>query len=667
MAINFKKELNEEQVRVVENGDGACLVLAGAGSGKTRTITYRVAYLLEKGVPAENILLLTFTNKAAKEMADRVTQLVGQAPKGMWSGTFHHIGYRVVQQYAKLLGFTSHITIIDSEDSRNLLTQIFKAEGIDLKSKKFPPVAAIADIYSYARNAMISVEEAIDIKRPSAFGVATEIANVVRLYETRKRESGFADFDDLLCLWLKLLTDFPDVQTKLSTQFLYILVDEYQDTNRVQARIIKKLSAVHGNVLAVGDDAQSIYSFRAADIANILDFGKHYENAKIFHLLTNYRSSPEILAVANNVIGQNKNQYKKELLSILAANEKPHIIKADTAYLEAEKIADMIDGLYRKKHKLSEIAILFRSTFHSQPIEVELTRRGIPFDYRGGQRFFERAHIKDILAYLRAGTSTKDSIAWHRILMQQEGIGPESARKLYDQVKRFETVGELLHGTAELEIEKRSAGGWAMVTKTMWELSLKHDTVGSMVRAVKECAYKSYIKREFANPEDRLQDVDQLASFTDRITDLKAFLAETALQEQHRAKTQNETDRLVLSTIHQAKGLEWDTVFLINLVSGAFPNERASLEEGGIEEERRLFYVALTRARKNLFLSHTLLGGKQNEFVVSPSLFIEEIDEALIDYGHKKTSPQESTYTYEPDETQGDWRKKSFLSSIDEF
>ena len=665
MAIDFKKELNEEQYPVVMHGDGPCLVLAGAGSGKTRTITFRVAYLLEKGIPPENILLLTFTNKAAKEMADRVSKLTGQSPKGLWSGTFHHIGYRLVQTYSKLLGFPSHITIIDSEDSRNLLTQVMKSEGIDIKSKKYPPVNAIADIYSYARNAMISVEEAIDIKRPSAFGVATEIANVTRVYEARKRESGFADFDDLLCLWLKLLEEHPDVQAKLSGQFNYVLVDEYQDTNRVQAKIIQKMTVVHGNVLAVGDDAQSIYSFRAADIANILDFEKHYPGAKIYHLLNNYRSSPEILAVANHVIKQNEHQYKKELLSILEAHEKPHLIKADTAELEAEKIADSINTLRREGHKLSEIAILFRSTFHSQPLEVELTRRGVPFDYRGGQRFFERAHVKDILAYLRAFTAPKDSIAWHRLLMQQEGIGPESARKLYDQIKQFGSTQELLHGENNFEVEKRWAGGWAVVKKTMWELSLKHETVGEMVRVVNDCAYKQYLKGEFQNADDRLKDVEQLASFTDRITDLKAFLAETALQEQHRAKTATADDRLVLSTIHQSKGLEWDTVFLINLIAGAFPNERASLEEGGIEEERRLFYVALTRARKNLYLSYTLLGGKQNDFVVSPSPFIEEIDQVLLDVGRKNSS-QEPSYTYEPDPTV-DWRKKSFLSSVDEF
>lgn len=665
MSIDFKKELNEEQLKVVLEGEGACLVLAGAGSGKTRTITYRVAYLLEKGIPPENILLLTFTNKAAKEMADRVAQLNGQQPKGLWSGTFHHIGYRIVQQNAKLLGFQSHVTIIDSEDSRSLLTQVLKDEGIDPKSRKFPSVNNIIEIYSYARNAMISVEEAVDIKKPSAFGAATDIANVLRVYETRKRESGFADFDDLLCLWLKLLSDHPDVQMKLSSQFRYILVDEYQDTNRVQAKIIQKMAAVHGNVLAVGDDAQSIYSFRAADIANILDFDKHYEGARIFHLLNNYRSSPEILAVANHVIKQNEKQYKKDLLAILATHEKPMLIKADTAELEAEKIADSIIRLRRMGHKLSEIAILFRSSFHSQPLEVELTRRQIPYDYRGGQKFFERAHVKDILSYLRAFMSTKDSIAWHRILMQQEGIGMESARKLYEQIKQFGSMKEILHDSTQLQIEKRWKNGWDVVSKTMWELSFKHETVGSMIRVVRDFAYRAYLEHEFPNYKERLEDVEQLATFTDRITDLKAFLAETALQEQHKGKSLAGDDKLVMSTIHQSKGLEWDSVFLINLVSGAFPNERAALEDGGIEEERRLFYVALTRARKNLYLSYVMIGGRQHELIVSPSPFIEEIDQALIEIEDKNDS-QEPTYSYEPDSTT-DWRKKSFLSSVDPF
>ncbi len=665
MSIDFRAELNEEQFTVVTEGEGPCLVLAGAGSGKTRAITFRVAYLLEKGVPPENILLLTFTNKAAHQMLDRVKSLMGAAPVGLWSGTFHHIGFRIVNTYAAKLGFEHRITILDTEDSRSLLSQVLKDEGYDPKSKKMPPVNAIADIYSYARNAMIPIEEAIDIKRPSAFGAAPEIVHIVAVYEKRKRESGFCDFDDLLCLWLKLLEEHEDVHTKLSSQFRYVLVDEYQDTNRVQARIVQKMGAVHGNILAVGDDAQSIYSFRAADIANILDFEKHFKGARIFNLLTNYRSTPEILAVANHVISQNERQFKKELLSVIAAHTKPIVLRADTAAQEAEKITDLISRHKRGGGKLADIAILFRSTFGSQPLEFELTKRGIPYEYRGGTQFFARAHVKDVLSYLRAFTSPKDSIAWHRLLVQQEGIGLESARKIYEQVRRLHSIQELAHDTTIIEVDKRCLNGWAVVKRTMFELALKQgNTVGDMIRIVKDCAYRFYVEKEFENFKERLDDVEQLASYTDRLTDLKLFLAETALQEQYKEKAGATEDKIVMSTIHQAKGLEWEMVFLIGLVAGSFPNERASLEEGGIEEERRLFYVALTRARRQLFLSYTVLGGPRNDFVVSPSPFLEEIDEILLER-EKKSGAHATEVTYEPEEK--DWRKKSFLSSVDEF
>ncbi len=666
MPINFAKELNEEQYKVVAEGDGACLVLAGAGSGKTRAITFRVAYLLEKGIPPENILLLTFTNKAANEMLARVKSLIGFEPKGLWSGTFHHIGYRLVNTYAQLLGFEHRITILDSEDSRSLLTQVLKDEGFDPKSRKLPSVNVIADVYSYSRNAMIPIEEAIDIKHPSSFGIAPDLAHIVAVYEKRKRESGFVDFDDLLCLWLMLLTDHPEVHAKLSGQFNYVLVDEYQDTNRVQARIIQKMAAVHGNILAVGDDAQSIYSFRAADIANILEFDQRFENARVFHLLTNYRSSPEILAVANHVIKQNEHQFKKELLSSMATLEKPIVIQSDTAALEAEKIADFIARQRRFGYKLSEIAILFRSTFHSQQLEFELTRRSIPYDYRGGTQFFARAHVKDVLSFLRAYASTKDSIAWHRLLVQQEGIGLESARKIYDQIRRLDSIQQINHDSTVVQVDKRCSAGWGMVTRTMFELGMKHGSVGEMIRVVKDCAYRFYVESEFKNYKERLDDVEQLATYTDRLTDVKAFLAETALQDQFKNKGQDGIDKVVLSTIHQAKGLEWDTVFVINLTGGAFPNERAALEEGGIEEERRLFYVAVTRARKTLYLSYTALGGRQNELIVSPSPFLEEIDDILLTR-ENKTGPHVAEATYEPDEQETDWRKKSFLSSIDAF
>ncbi len=663
MPIDFAKELNEEQLPVVTDGEGPCLVLAGAGSGKTRTITFRVAYLLEHGIPADSILLLTFTNKAANQMLDRVKQLMGSAPQNLWSGTFHNIGFRLVNKYAKELGFSAHITILDSEDSRSLFSQILKDEGVDTKSKKIPSVNVMMETYSYSRNAMINLEEAVDIKAPRFFGAATDMVHWFAMYEKRKRESNFADFDDLLVLWLKLLTEFPEIRVKLSSQFRYVLVDEYQDTNRVQARIVQHMCSVNGNILAVGDDAQSIYSFRAADIANILDFAKQYPGARIFHLLTNYRSSPQILELANEVIKQNKNQFQKELRSALGNHTKPTIIRSDTTAHEAEHIVDIIQKYRKEGRPLSEIAILFRSSFHSQLLEFELTERGVPYEYRGGQRFFERAHIKDVLAYLRAFASPKDSIAWHRMLVQQEGIGLESARKIYDQVKLRAQTSELFMGSP-VEIEKRAARGWDVVVRTFENIAHSHGTVGDKIRVIKS-AYDFYAHKEFTNGDDRIADIDQLANFTDRSTDLKTFLAETALQEQFKGKNTDVAEKVILSTIHQSKGLEWDTVFIVSLVANAFPSERASLEEGGMEEERRLFYVAVTRARRNLFLTYASLGGKNNEYLMSPSPFLEELSEALFDSEHK--SSQVAEVTYEPDEQSVNWRGKSFLRSIDEL
>ncbi len=657
MAINFSAELNEEQLKVVTEGSGACLVLAGAGSGKTRTITYRVAYLLEQGVPPQHILLLTFTNKAAREMLTRVTVLLGSAPQGLWSGTFHNIGYRMVSLYGERLGFKGRPTILDSEDARTLLSQVMKDEGVDMKSKKTPSANVLAEIYSYSRNAMINVEEALDIKAPRFFSAVADITHWFVQYEKRKRENNFVDFDDLLLLWLKLLTDHPDIHARLAEQFKYILVDEYQDTNRVQARIIERLAATHHNILAVGDDAQSIYSFRAADIANILEFEKRYPNARVFHLLTNYRSSPQIVDLANQVIKQNKLQFQKELHSVLAGQDKPRVLRCDTPDTQAARIADALEKHRRAGGKHADNAILFRSSFHSQPIEFELTRRGIPYDYRGGQRFFERAHVKDVLCYLRACLSPRDSVAWQRILVHHEGIGLEGARKIYEQIAV---------GTAVVP-EKRTQRGWDTVEKTMTALKTgiaAQSNIGDLVRDVVTHAYRAYARAEFQNADDRLADIEQLANFTSRQTDLKSFLSEAALQEQYRARTETD-DRVVLTTIHQAKGLEWDTVFVVSLNNGSFPNERATLEEGGIEEERRLFYVALTRARKKLCLTYTVLGGRNNELIVSPSPFLDEIDQALLYNEHDSATGEP---TYEPfDGERPRVRAKSFLSAVEDL
>jgi len=408
--IDFQKELNPQQLDVVLNADGPCLVLAGAGSGKTRTITYRVAYLLEKGVNPENILLLTFTNKAANEMIERVGKLITDssievgfksAPTRIlsYAGTFHSLANKFLRRYANAIGYQSNFTILDEDDSQTLLKLSLKKFKPD-SEKKFASARVVKSIISYARNAQTTLVDALDLKYPQWIKYAEIFDNIAADYEARKKQSGAMDFDDLLVNWLLILNQ-PKIQKKLSEQFKYILVDEYQDTNRLQALIVYKLSLAHGNVLVVGDDAQSIYSFRAADIKNILDFEKKYPQARMFKLEINYRSSSEILQLANEVIANNLKQYKKELKTLVSSGIKPTL----QPQMDQKEEACFIVG--RIKEKLAsglphrEIAVLFRAAFHSQMLEMELVKAGIVYDYRGGLRFFERAHVKDVLAYLR--------------------------------------------------------------------------------------------------------------------------------------------------------------------------------------------------------------------------------------------------------------------------
>ena len=473
--VNFEKELNSEQLKVVKNGDGPCLVLAGAGSGKTRTITYRVAYLLEQGVKPENILLVTFTNKAAKEMIERVQKLAGtdgtsatppEPPLGKrgttlpWSGTFHHIGYRILKKYATLLGYKNNFSVLDSEDSLDLIKLCLKDEGIDRKERRFPSPAVLQDIISYARNSETTIEDVLDLKHPHFLSVAETIVNIAEDYQKRKVAANVMDFDDLLVNWQLLLLKNPQVKNKFAEQFQYILVDEYQDTNKIQASIIDLLASKHQNLLVVGDDAQSIYSFRAADIQNILAFEKKYPQAKIFKLETNYRSTPEILSLANNIISNNLNQYEKNLQSIQpfgspsttlrVAQGKPELHAFADQSEEAEFIANRIEELLGEGIEADKIAVLFRAAYHSQALEMELVKRGIDYDYRGGVRFFERAHIKDVLAYLRIVNNIEDAVAWRRVLNMQIGIGPASAERVIEEIRKLGNLETIVSSLSEI-------------------------------------------------------------------------------------------------------------------------------------------------------------------------------------------------------------------------
>jgi len=632
LKINYQAELNEEQFRAVKEGDGPCLILAGAGSGKTRTIIYRLAYLLEQGIKPQNILLVTFTNKAAKVMLERATALLGSEPTGLWGGTFHHLAAKILRHYAPLLGYTANFGIADEDDAISLLKQAVRDLGFeDNKGKTWPTPRVIKGILSYAKNTDTGLAEVLATKYQQFQKYEAELELVREAYEKKKQSANVFDFDDLLVYWLRLLTTQPQVKEKLSGQFQYILVDEYQDTNFLQAEIIRELSTVHNNVFVVGDDAQSIYSFRGADINNILNFPKIFKGAKIFKLETNYRSTPEILSLANSIIKRNSGQHAKTLRSPLESFEKPQAVSLTSPAGEASFIVDHLQNLYYSGISWGKMAVLFRATHHSQALEFELSRRGIAYEYRGGLRFFERAHVKDILAFLRLINNPVDEASWLRLLNSQTGIGPATAGKIFSLLKERPTsLAQALEIISHQNLSPKILAGWNDLKKMLSSAIDKPDTAG-MIGSIMQAGYRDYLRSSYLDWEDRLGDLQQIGKIAGSFKGLTEFLEAASLEESFATGTNNRptSERLVLSTIHQAKGLEWEAVFVMNLADKAFPHQRSVLE-GAVEEERRLFYVAVTRAIKYLFLTYPSSGRWGEDNLILPSIFLREIEAELL-------------------------------------
>ena len=646
LKINYQQELNPEQLQVVQNGAGPVLVLAGAGSGKTRIIVYRVAWLLEHGVSPDRILLVTFTNKASKEMLTRVRELLSDALNPIWGGTFHHVANRILRKYAKLIGRTSDFSILDQEDSRSLVSACIGDLNIDTKQKRFPSPSVVQDIISFSRNTRQDLQEIVAVKLPNFNHLAEQISEIAKKYEARKQKQNCMDFDDLLVLLLKLLTNHPAVKKKLQEQFQYVLVDEFQDTNALQGEIVRHLADKHGNLLVVGDDAQSIYAFRGADITNILKFPKNFPATKQFKLQTNYRSIPEVLEVANSVIAYNVEQFQKVLVPNRKNGELPKLAPCRDENQEATYISQRILELQEMGLKLSDIAVLVRAVSHTQAIEFELTKRDIPYIVRGGLRFFERAHIKDVVAHMKILANPADEVAWMRALGLQIGIGPKTAADIFQKLQAKEiTVKKLAQIDLSELADKRALKGMQVFQKILRQLiavGVTEKNQGEIVfapqdliRVVATGDYVDYLRAQYPNADERLQDLEQLALFAGKYKSLNSFLADVSLQEAFSAgaAVASENDEaLVLSTVHQAKGLEWEAVFVPRLTEGGFPNARALNETKGIEEERRLFYVAVTRAKTHLTLSYPLLINPAGTMILTrPSRFIEEIPENKLD------------------------------------
>jgi len=644
--IDYAAELNPQQRAAATAPPGPSLVIAGAGSGKTRTLTYRVAYLLEQGIEPERLLLLTFTNKAAKEMMRRVSDLLGRELPDLWGGTFHSIGNRVLRRHAPALGFRQDFTILDREDAEDLLQAALDEMQIDPAETLFPKIGVVADMFSLAANKDVSVKRIVSERHRQFSELVPKLEDLQKRYAARKAATNSMDFDDLLALWLKLLREHEDVREEYQRRFAFILVDEYQDTNKIQGEVIDLLAARHKNLMVVGDDSQSIYSWRGANFLNILEFPKRYPGAGVYRIETNYRSTPEILQLANASIKGNAKQFEKELSSSRKSGGKPVIVACGDGAGQAQFIAQRALELRDEGLALRNIAVLYRSHFHALELQLELTRRQIPFSITSGIRFFEQAHVKDVAAWLKLATNPLDELSFKRLARVMPGIGAKTADKLWSlfQAKRAaqsvaDSVAAALAACAA-SVPKKAAAAWTQTAETFAQIEAPkvRNKPSRMIQIIVEAVYEDYLKSKYPNYRARLDDLEQVAAFAVQFPSLEEFLTQLALQTNVEAEAESggadaDEDRLRLSTIHQAKGLEFDVVFVIMLCDGLFPSSRSLESEDAVEEERRLFYVAVTRARNELYLIHpaarlTPYGGFEPQ---QPSRFLKELPEELAD------------------------------------
>jgi DNA helicase II / ATP-dependent DNA helicase PcrA len=700
----YREELNAEQFRVVTAQPQAALVVAGAGTGKTRTITYRVAYLIEQGVSPQKILLATFTNRAAREMLRRVETLTGsQNVHRVWGGTFHRIANLILRRHAVSIGYDSNYSILDAEDAKDFVNVCVDEAGIDTKAKRFPKAEIIQDIISYANNTDRPIADVIVRRYPYFEMLAQQIARVDFIFQERKRERNVMDYDDLLLNWKKLLISKPEIADVYAGQFEHILVDEYQDTNKLQAEIIDLLAVKHRNVMVVGDDAQSIFAWRGAEFTNIYEFPQRYPEAVTYKLETNYRSTPEILGLANTSIAHNRKQFPKMLQAVKRSRDfKPALVPCSNVEQQSAFVASRILELRDEGTSLEEICVMYRSHYHSLELQLELTRRNIPYRVQSGVRFFEQAHLKDVISYLRIIVNPRDELAWKRILKMIPSVGSATANRIYESLAFAENPFALVKATKSVpttaaggsqdlrlrngdfafnesqtmnpksQIENMqsynppaTAGGTDQSSRPLlspkirnkqaWQDFVKllellttdenRNNPAKQIELILTGGYEQHLQENYENAEARLEDLRQLALYAARYDSTEDFLSELALLSTERFKEPagiagedviqggEEDELLTLTSVHQAKGLEWKSVFLIWAAEGKFPSPRSLKEIDSEEEERRLWYVALTRAKDELYLTYPLMIVDYNRQTVlqKPSRFIMECPPSLFE------------------------------------
>jgi DNA helicase II / ATP-dependent DNA helicase PcrA len=636
--IRYAELLNAQQLAAVVHRDGPLLVVAGAGSGKTRTLIYRVARLIESGVPPAAILLLTFTRRAAQEMLRRVEQLIGERGGQVAGGTFHSFANQVLRRYGNVIGLKPNFTILDRSDMEDVLNLLRGRMGLGSKERRFPKKGTIAEAISMARNKNRALKLELEVDFPHLLDHEPDILKLAQHYEAYKRERGVLDYDDLLFRLAELMTTDENVRRRLSDSYRYIMIDEYQDTNVIQAELVRLLTVSHQNVMAVGDDAQSVYSFRGANFRNIMDFPALFPHARIIKLEENYRSLQGILDVANEVISRAGEKYTKVLFTQRRGQFRPLLVRAADEHMQSRFVAQRILELREEGIELGEIAVLFRSSFHSFDLELELQRRDIPFIKRGGFKFIETAHIKDVLAHLRVVANPTDAVSWMRALMLVDGIGTRSAERLVeaiihsDQPEEELTRSAIALGTRAQKAVAGCGAVAALIARLRNNEGRPADQLAEVIEyylPIMRDAYRDdYPKRE--------RDLDHFQDLAERYRSLESMLADMALEPPSDSigdvlAVEPEEGYVTLSTIHSAKGLEWRAAFLIWVADGRFPGPM-SVRPEELEEERRLMYVAITRARDELYLSYPIYMIDRNVGYVMGrvSRFIDEVDPTVL-------------------------------------
>ncbi len=651
--IDYKNELNPSQYEAATTRDGPVLVLAGAGSGKTRTLIFRVARMIEEGIDPASLLLLTFTRRAAEEMIQRAEALMGGRCDKVTGGTFHSFANTVLRRYASLLGFANAFTILDRTDSEDAINLIRTRLGLDKKARRFPRKQTIAEIISLAANKTTRVEEVLDSQFPHLFSELDPLSQIEEYYRQYKRERSLLDYDDLLTHLRELLRTHPEVAERLSHTYRYIMVDEYQDTNRLQAEIVRLLAHVHDNVMAVGDDAQSIYSFRGATVRNIFEFPDLFPGTQVIKLEENYRSTQPILDLSNEIILQAKERYTKNLFTKKDSGFQPALIEADSERYQSRFVAQKILELREEGVPLTEMAVLFRSSFHSFDLEIELSKCDLPFVKRGGFKFIETTHVKDVLAHLRVLANPQDAVSWHRVLLLLEGVGPKSSDKILSHVlggaEQIQRLAEYPgRGAVRTEVQKLAAALQTVADPDLQPREQIDLIVQYYLPILKRNQRDDYPKRQ--------KDLEHFSIITERYRSLDRLLSDMALEPPNSsvgdvlATDRDEEGVLTLSTIHSAKGLEWHSVFIIWAVEGRFPS-LYNKEDDELEEERRLMYVAATRAKENLFISYPInIFDRATGMVLSkPSRFLEDIPRRIL---------KPVFLIEEEDEDEDDWRQR---------